>query len=48
MKFALRFEAFFATRKSIDVVGCERQQVCYARGDFIEEGLLGFAEGRFR
>lgn len=29
------------------MIGCEGEQVCYARSDFIEEGLLGFAESRF-
>lgn len=30
------------------MVGCLGEEVCDAGGDFVEEGLLGFAEGWLR
>jgi hypothetical protein len=36
-----------AARELLDVVGGEGEEVCDAWGDFVKEGLLGFAEGWF-
>jgi hypothetical protein len=38
----------FAAGELLDVVGGEGEEVCDAWSDFVEEGLLGFAEGWLR
>jgi hypothetical protein len=45
LQIAFRLQALLAAREPLDVVGGLGQQVGDAGGDFVEEGLLGFAEG---
>lgn len=48
LQFAFCFEGLLATGQTVDVLGSDTEKMRDAGRDFIEQGLLRFAEGWFR